>query len=39
MPASSKQLPTIWIVNVEKKFPRLFTSPSTRSIISPGVCS
>ena len=39
MPASSTTLPSISKMNSEKNLPSSFGSPSTRSIISPGVRS
>ena len=39
MPISRSRLPSISKMNSEKKVPSSFGSPSTRSIISPGVRS
>ena len=38
-PTSNSRLPTTWMTMREKKPASSATSPSTRSIISPGVCS
>lgn len=37
-PSKKNKLPTTWMTNCEKKLESAVVSPSTRSIISPGVC-